>query len=100
MKGVRIAYFQVVVDFNSSFLDFDVEFYVPFDGVEGPSYLVSQIVHSFVEVTCGADVYAEVDIVYVLQGNDVQIEFVVLASGPFWNTIIFVLLRFTVRAQV
>ena len=33
-----------------------VEFYVPFDGIEGPSCLVSQIVQIFVEVTCGADV--------------------------------------------
>ena len=33
-----------------------VSFFVPFDGIECPSCLVSQIVHSFVEVTCGADV--------------------------------------------
>ena len=30
--------------------------YVYFDGIASPSFLVSQIVHSFVEVTCGADV--------------------------------------------
>ena len=48
--------------------------------------LVSQIVHSFVEVTCGADVQAEVCIVVcVLQVNDVQMEFVfvVLTTGLF-----------------
>ena len=33
-----------------------VEFDVPFDGIEGSSCLVSQIIHSFVEVTCRADV--------------------------------------------
>ena len=32
-----------------------VKFDVRFDGVEGPSCLVSQLVHSFVEVTRGTD---------------------------------------------
>ena len=41
-----------------------VEFDVPFDGIEGPSCLVSQIVHSFVEGTCGTDVSAEVGIFF------------------------------------
>ena len=39
--------------------------YVNFGGIEGPSCLVSLIVHSFVEVTCGADVLANVCIVFV-----------------------------------
>ena len=30
--------------------NWDVQFYVPFDGIEDPSCLVSQIVHSFVKV--------------------------------------------------
>jgi hypothetical protein len=44
--------------------NWDVKCYVPFDGVEGPSCLVSQIVHSFVEVACGADIYADVGIMW------------------------------------
>ena len=36
--------------------NWDVKLYVPFDGVVGPSCLVSQIVHSFSEVTFGADI--------------------------------------------
>jgi hypothetical protein len=33
-----------------------VKFYIPFDAIEDPSCLVSQIIYSFVKVTCGADV--------------------------------------------
>ena len=33
-----------------------LKFDVPFDGIEGPSCLVSLIIHSIVEVTCVADV--------------------------------------------
>jgi hypothetical protein len=33
-----------------------VEFYAPFDCIEGPYCLVFQMVHSFVEITCGTDV--------------------------------------------
>ena len=43
-----------------------VKLYVPFNGIECDDQLasVSQIVHTFVELTCGVDVYAEVSIVY------------------------------------
>ena len=47
-------------------LNWDVSFDIYFYGIKCPPSLVSQVINSFVEISCGVHVYAEVGIVFCL----------------------------------
>lgn len=72
---------QVLVQYFKPDLNWDDQL-----DVKSPPCLFSQVVHRFVEVTCDADVQAEVGKVFCMfSSNDIQTEFifVVLEAGYF-----------------